>query len=236
MDRPTWTVLMLASRVAVRRLRTTRFIRSRVLLHRVLVAHGCGRTLSFLDGKAMAVGECTTDPDARNGVVTTGRFRKGYKLHARANDAGIIEEYRVTALNEGEAKIARKLVRGDRTQAGVVPRAAQGRGEGRADAAKHARVSTPGREALAKASAARRTRDVGQVHRRTHLRPPLWLRRRTRPTARVGPKTPPSPPLARRQNRRLPRTHHRKESHRTDGINAKRSTGGLSASAGWSTG
>lgn len=168
MDRSTWTVLMLASRVAVRRLprtrrramysdllvlrmwlwavmhdrplswacrresygssfrprtlpsvsrfsrrlRTMRFLRSRVLLHRVLVAHGRGDALSFLDGKALAVGECTTDPDARDGVVTTGRFRKGYKLHARATKAGIIEEYRVTSLNEGEARIARKLVCG----------------------------------------------------------------------------------------------------------------------------
>jgi IS5 family transposase len=95
-----------------RRLRTMRFLRSRVLLHRVLVAHGRGEALSFLDGKALAVGECTTDPDARDGVVTTGRFRKGYKLHARANAAGIIEEYRVTPLNAGEAKVARGLVRG----------------------------------------------------------------------------------------------------------------------------
>lgn len=95
-----------------RRLRTFRFARLRVLLHRTLVALGRGQMLSFIDGKALAVGECTTDPDARNGVVTTGRFRRGYKLHARANKSGFLEQYRVTALNTGEALVARKLVDG----------------------------------------------------------------------------------------------------------------------------
>lgn len=175
MDRPTWTVLMEASRIAVRRLpgarrrpvysellilrmwlwaamherplswacrrdsynsmyrprslpsvsrfsrrlRTLRFARARILLHRLLTDHGRGDPLSFIDGKALAIGECTTDPDARSGVVTTGRFRRGYKLHARAGSSGIIEQYRVTALNAGEARVARKLV-GSTPRGGVV--------------------------------------------------------------------------------------------------------------------
>lgn len=94
-----------------RRLRTMRFLRLRVLLHRVLTAHTRSSQLSYLDGKALPVGEHTSDPDARNGVVTTGRFRIGYKLHARVNRDGFFEEYRVTALNRGEAKVARQLVR-----------------------------------------------------------------------------------------------------------------------------
>lgn len=94
-----------------RRLRTGRFARLRVHLHRVLTDHGHESALSYLDGKALAVGECTTDPDARNGVVTTGRFRRGYKMHARADELGFFVEYRVRPLNEGEALIARKLLR-----------------------------------------------------------------------------------------------------------------------------
>ncbi len=94
-----------------RRLRTMRFVRLRVLLHHALTEHARQGQLSYIDGKALPVGEHTTDPDARNGVISTGRFRIGYKLHARVNRAGYFEEYRVTALNKGEAKVARKLVR-----------------------------------------------------------------------------------------------------------------------------
>ena len=93
-----------------RRLRTGRLARLRVCLHRVLTEHGHQSALSYLDGKALPVGECTTDPDARDGVVTTGRFRRGYKLHARADGLGFFVEYRVRPLNEGEALIARKLL------------------------------------------------------------------------------------------------------------------------------
>ena len=95
-----------------RRLRTMRMARARVALHRALIARGQSGLVSYLDGKAMAIGEYSTDPDARDGVVTTGRFRKGYKLHARANQAGFFERYRVGPLNQGEALIARKLVEG----------------------------------------------------------------------------------------------------------------------------
>jgi hypothetical protein len=94
-----------------RRLRTRRFARLRVLLHRVLTDHGHHSAVGYLDGKALPVGECTTDPDARDGAVTTGRFRRGYKLHARADGLGFFVEYRVRPLNEGEALIARKLLR-----------------------------------------------------------------------------------------------------------------------------
>lgn len=94
-----------------RRLRSRRFLRLRALLHGVLTEGRAGAGRSSIDGKALAIGECTTDPDARDGVVTTGRFRKGYKLHARANTDAFIEEYRVTPLNEGEAKVARRLLK-----------------------------------------------------------------------------------------------------------------------------
>lgn len=93
-----------------RRLRTFRFRRLLVLLHRVLTDRFAGTPLLFIDGKAVPVGEHTTDPDARDGVVTHGRFRKGFKLHALVNSLGFIEKFRVTPLNEGEAKVARKLV------------------------------------------------------------------------------------------------------------------------------
>lgn len=94
-----------------RRLASPRLARFRVQLHRVLSEPGRGAALSSIDGKALTVGECTSDPDARIGIVTHRRFRRGYKLHARATEAGFIEEYRIRPLNEGEARIARRLVR-----------------------------------------------------------------------------------------------------------------------------
>lgn len=94
-----------------RRLRTRRFARLRVLLHETLTAHGASAALSFLDGKALPIGDWATDRDARDGAVRTGRFRRGYKLHGRVNDVGFIEEYSVRSLNEGEPKVARTLLR-----------------------------------------------------------------------------------------------------------------------------
>lgn len=67
---------MLASRVAVgrlpgaRRLRTMRFARSRVLPHRVLVAHGRGHTLGFLDGK---IAVCHARIIAKTAMEQTGQ-------------------------------------------------------------------------------------------------------------------------------------------------------------------
>jgi len=94
-----------------RRLRTRRFARLRVLLHEALTARGAGAALSFLDGKSLPIGDWATDRDARDGAVRTGRFRRGYKIHGRVNGAGFIEEYSVRSLNEGEAKVARTLLR-----------------------------------------------------------------------------------------------------------------------------
>lgn len=94
-----------------RRMRTRRFARLRVLLHGLLVAQGEGAALSFIDGKALPIGDFATDRDARDGAVRTGRFRRGYKIHGRVNPAGFIEEYSVRSLNEGEAKVARTLLR-----------------------------------------------------------------------------------------------------------------------------
>lgn len=94
-----------------RRVRSARFARLRAIFRSVMTGRAKGLPLSFIDGKALPVGEHSTDPDARDGVVTHTRFRKGYRLHARVNSAGFIEQYRVTPLNEGEARIARRLVR-----------------------------------------------------------------------------------------------------------------------------
>ena len=94
-----------------RRLRTRRFARLRALLHEELIAQGAGAALSFLDGKALPIGDWSVDRDARDGAVRTGRFRRGYKIHGRVNSAGFIEEYSVRSLNEGEPKVARTLLR-----------------------------------------------------------------------------------------------------------------------------
>ena len=68
-----------------------------------------------LDGKPLAVGGYTKDPDAKRGKVPGG-WAKGYKLHALVDACGAVEAWAVTPLNAGEATVARDLL--DEAEAG----------------------------------------------------------------------------------------------------------------------
>ena len=65
--------------------------------------------LFFMDGRALPVGPYTQDRDAGKGVVS-GRFAKGYKLHAMTNFEGKIAAWRITPLNVSEKVVAFELV------------------------------------------------------------------------------------------------------------------------------
>jgi hypothetical protein len=66
--------------------------------------------LKFCDGKPLPVGGFTKDPDAKLGKVPDG-WARGYKLHAIVDSLGAVDAFAVTALDIGEATIARALVR-----------------------------------------------------------------------------------------------------------------------------
>lgn len=85
--------------------------RTRQLL--LLVHQDLGGTLvptaiSYLDGKALPVGPCSKDPDAKRGKVYKG-FAKGYKLHAWVTEDKRIPLWAVTALNVHESHVARLM-------------------------------------------------------------------------------------------------------------------------------
>jgi len=65
--------------------------------------------LSFLDGKALPVGGCTKDPDARYGRAA-GTMAKGYKIHAIWSTNGMPETWELTPLNTAETTVARRLL------------------------------------------------------------------------------------------------------------------------------
>lgn len=92
-----------------RRVGSTRFRRLLKVLYRRLTRedHHC-MVVAFFDGKALPVNECSKDPDAKTGRGS-GRFSRGYKLHALVDDGGKVCDYRVRPLNEGEQPIAEKL-------------------------------------------------------------------------------------------------------------------------------
>jgi hypothetical protein len=92
-----------------KRLKTGRFVAAMSTLHDLLTRDGREDLLSFLDGKALLIGEYSSDPDASTSMVGR-RFRLGYKLHARATVRGFIAEYRVLPLHEGEPNTARELL------------------------------------------------------------------------------------------------------------------------------
>jgi hypothetical protein len=63
-----------------------------------------------VDGKPLAVGGFTKDPDARRGRVPGG-WAKGYKVHALVDAAcGAVDAVAVTPLDAGEATVARGLL------------------------------------------------------------------------------------------------------------------------------
>src|SRR5262249_32187444 len=65
--------------------------------------------MAFLDGKALPVGGCTKDRQARYGRGA-GLMAKGYKLHAVWSNGPLPEAWEVTALNVEETTVARRLI------------------------------------------------------------------------------------------------------------------------------
>jgi hypothetical protein len=72
-------------------------------------ATGQNGVLSFLDGKPLAVGNSSKDPDARPGRAAGG-FGKGYKLHAIQGNRDLPEAWEVTPMNASESIVAQQLV------------------------------------------------------------------------------------------------------------------------------
>ena len=92
-----------------RRLRTRRLQTLLRLVNDLVVQRDRPAPLAFFDGKPLPVSESTRDPEAKTGRGN-GRFSRGYKLHALAAADGRILACRVRPLNEGEPRIARRLV------------------------------------------------------------------------------------------------------------------------------
>lgn len=65
--------------------------------------------ISLMDGRAFCVHNHSTDPDAKMGYAS-GRFARGYKLHAIAKENGRFTGLRVTPLNVSEQRVARELI------------------------------------------------------------------------------------------------------------------------------
>ena len=74
-------------------------------------ASRCPRTNDkTIDGKPLAVGGFSKDPDATRGHVPGG-WARGYRLHAAVDAAGPIESWAITPLHTGEATVARGVLR-----------------------------------------------------------------------------------------------------------------------------
>jgi hypothetical protein len=85
----------------------TRLILS--LVHEDLGGDVDATALSYLDGKPLAVGVASKDPEAARGHVMGG-WAKGYKLHAWMSEDRRIPLWCVAPLNRGEVPVARVLV------------------------------------------------------------------------------------------------------------------------------
>lgn len=81
----------------------------RAVQERLRAANPPAAWLSFIDGKAMPVGGCSKDRDARYGRGA-GTMAKGYKLHAVWSNGVLPETWEVTPLNVAETVVARRLI------------------------------------------------------------------------------------------------------------------------------
>jgi hypothetical protein len=81
----------------------------RAVEERLRKAGGPLPLLAFLDGKPLAVGGCTKDPDARYGHGA-GVMANGYKLHAIWARAVLPEAWEATPMNRDEGQVARRLL------------------------------------------------------------------------------------------------------------------------------
>lgn len=92
-----------------RRLRSRGVRRLLQALHEALAGPVAATALSYLDGKPLAVGPASKDPDARRGHLI-GAVLPGYKLHAYVTEDRRIPLWAVTALDRHEAPVARALL------------------------------------------------------------------------------------------------------------------------------
>lgn len=106
-----WRVKVPTPSTMSRRTRTKHFKLLLLKLNAALVAELPGSTLKYLDGKALLVSGHSRDPDARRGRAPGG-WARGYKLHAIVNACGAVEVFAVTALDKGEATVAREVLCG----------------------------------------------------------------------------------------------------------------------------
>ncbi|HET6346097.1 MAG TPA: transposase [Myxococcota bacterium] len=104
-----WRVNVPTPSTMSRRTRTKGFRLLLLRLNESLRAALPGSSLKFLDGKALVVAGHSRDPDARWGK-TSGGWSKGYKLHAILDACGRVELFAVTALDAGEATVAREVL------------------------------------------------------------------------------------------------------------------------------
>ncbi len=93
-----------------RRIQSERCARILQGVHECLSRVDDPAVLSFLDGRALLVGEHSKDSDARTGYAPGG-FARGYILHAWATIDGRIPIWSVMPLNVNEKKVAAELVR-----------------------------------------------------------------------------------------------------------------------------
>lgn len=100
-----------------RRVKTSRFQQMLDRVNQRLMQDDVPLRVTFLDGKPLAVSRHTQDSQAKMGYAD-GCFRRGYKLHAWANENGRILRHCVRPMNEGEPNTARTLI--DRPLEGAV--------------------------------------------------------------------------------------------------------------------
>ena len=104
-----WRVNVPTPSTMSRRTRTKHFRLLLLRLDAALRAELPGSSLKYLDGKPLLVAGHSKDPDARRGRACGG-WANGYKFHAVVNACGAVEVFTVTALNAGEATVARELL------------------------------------------------------------------------------------------------------------------------------
>ncbi len=79
-------------------------------LHRASVHRGSGAgRFALIDGRALLVGGCSKDPDARPGRAAGG-MGKGYKMHALVSLKHTVLAYDIRPMNEAEQTVALELV------------------------------------------------------------------------------------------------------------------------------
>jgi hypothetical protein len=94
-----------------RRVKSTRVNELLTAVNEYLVRRGEPTRIAVLDGKPLAIGDYSRDPDARDGRGA-GRFQRGYKLHALTTLDGRILRHCVRSLNVGEPNTARQALIG----------------------------------------------------------------------------------------------------------------------------